>query len=97
MKVLVLCANGIATSILMREVIKKAFDELNYQGELEIEHGSIKELSSIEKDVDVIFCAKNFEDRFGKEIEKGIKVIGLQNILSTEEAKEKICENSLDK
>ena len=36
MKILVLCANGIATSILMKEVIKKAFEELNYKGELEI-------------------------------------------------------------
>lgn len=96
MKVLVLCANGIATSILMREVVKKAFDELNYRGKLEIEHGSIKELSSIEKDVDVIFCAKNFENRFDKEIKKEIKVIGLQNILSTEEAKEKISEHPLN-
>lgn len=97
MKILVLCANGIATSILMKEVIKKAFEELNYKGELEIDHGSIKDRSPIDEDVDLIFCAKNFEDSFEKEIESGIKVIGLQNILSTDEAKEKIIEHSLNK
>ena len=95
MKVIVACANGAGTSLMMMNKIKQAFNELNYKGKLDISHCSLSEGKSTGRSADVIFCAVNFMKDFDSLKEKGVTIIGMKNILSKDEAIEKIKENNL--
>lgn len=95
MKVIVACANGAGTSLMMMNKIKQAFKELDYKGKLDISHCSLSEGKSTGRTADVIFCALNFTKDFDNLKEKGVKIIGMKNILSKDEAKEKILANDL--
>ncbi len=95
MKVIVACANGAGTSLMMMNKIKQAFNELGYKGKLDISHCSLSEGKSTGRSADVIFCAVNFMKDFDNLKEKGVTIIGMKNILSKDEAMEKIKENNL--
>ncbi|WP_151409605.1 PTS sugar transporter subunit IIB [Anaerococcus sp. Marseille-P9784] len=95
MKVIVACANGAGTSLMMMNKIKQAFNELDYKGKLDISHCSLSEGKSTGRSADVIFCAVNFMKDFDNLKEKGVTIIGMKNILSKDEAMEKIKENNL--
>lgn len=95
MKVIVACANGAGTSLMMMNKIKQAFNELDYKGKLDISHCSLSEGKSTGRSADVIFCAVNFMKDFYNLKEKGVTIIGMKNILSKDEAIEKIKENNL--
>lgn len=95
MKVMVACANGAGTSLMMMNKIKQAFNELDYKGKLDISHCSLSECKSTGRTADVIFCALNFMRDFESLKSKGVEVIGMRNILSKDEAKEKIIEHNL--
>ncbi|MDY3006702.1 PTS sugar transporter subunit IIB [Anaerococcus porci] len=95
MKIIVACANGAGTSLMMMNKIKQAFNELEYKGKLDISHCSLSEGKSTGRTADVIFCAQNFMKDFDALRAKGVQIIGMKNILSKDEAKEKILENNL--
>lgn len=95
MKVIVACANGAGTSLMMMNKIKQAFNELGYKGKFDISHCSLSEGKSTGRSADVIFCAVNFMKDFDNLKEKGVTIIGMKNILSKDEAMEKIKENNL--
>ncbi len=89
MRVLVACANGAGTSLMMKMKVEQAFKELGIEIN-EIRHCSISEGKSIAKNYDIVFCSSNFINMF-KDVEiKGVKIIGMKNILSVQEAKDKI-------
>lgn len=95
MKIIVACANGAGTSLMMMNKIKQAFNELDYQGKLDISHCSLSEGKSTGRTADVIFCAVNFMKDFDQLKAKGVEIIGMKNILSKDEAKERILEHKL--
>ena len=95
MKVIVACANGAGTSLMMMNKIKQAFKELDYKGKLDISHCSLAEGKSTGRNADVIFCAVNFTKDFEALKDKGVEIIGMKNILSKDEAIEKIKEHNL--
>ncbi|MDO5718526.1 MAG: PTS sugar transporter subunit IIB [Tissierellia bacterium] len=89
MKVLVSCANGAGTSLMMKMKVEQAFKELGIDL-TEIKHCSISEGKSQARNYDAVFCSQNFTNMFDSAKQQGTKVIGMKNILSVEEAKEKI-------
>ena len=70
LKVLIVCANGTGTSLMMKEKAQMSLIKL--------------------EDYDLIFCHMTFVDNFKYAEKKGIKVIGINNILSEEEFKQKL-------
>lgn len=94
MRVLVSCANGAGTSLMMKMKVEQALKELGIKVR-EIRHCPISEGKSAAKNYDIVVCAINFVDMFKDAEAKGVKVIGMKNILSVEEAKEKLKEAGL--
>lgn len=89
MKVVVSCANGAGTSLMMKMRVEKALKDLNVNV-TKIHHCSISEGKSSASTYDVVFCPLNFVSMFKDAEAKGVTIIGLRNVLSDVEAKEKI-------
>jgi PTS system ascorbate-specific IIB component len=89
MKVVVSCANGAGTSLMMKMRVEKALKDLNVNV-TKIHHCSISEGKSSATTYDVVFCPLNFVNMFKDAEAKGVTIIGLRNVLSDVEAKEKI-------
>lgn len=94
MKVLVSCANGAGTSLMMKMKVQQALKDLGVNVE-KIHHCSISEGKSTAKQYDVVFCSANFVDMFKDAEAAGVKIIGMKNILSVDEAKTKMKEAGL--
>ncbi len=89
MRILVSCANGAGTSLMMKMKVEQALKELGIEVR-EIRHCSISEGKSSAKNYDVVFCSANFVDMFKNAEMGGVKIIGMKNILSVQEAKDKL-------
>lgn len=93
MKVLVCCANGAGSSMLMAAKAKQAFKELNIDAT--VSHTSLSEGKNSSRHYDVVLCSTAFEKNFEDAKKSGVKVIGIKNILSVEEIKTKAIEAGL--
>lgn len=93
MKVLVCCANGAGTSLMMEMKVKQALKELNIQAE--VSHTSLSEGKNTSRFYDVVICSTAFVNNFKDAIDRGVKCIGVKNILSVEEIKTKVKEAGL--
>ena len=87
LKVLVACANGTGTSLMMKNKAEKALKELGIEN-AEISHCDLKNCPI--SDYHLIFCPINFVNDFKHVEEKGMRLIGIKNILSEEEFKQKL-------
>ncbi|ACN83099.1 PTS sugar transporter subunit IIB [Brachyspira hyodysenteriae] len=87
LKVLVVCANGTGTSLMMKEKAQMALIKLGVEN-LSIDHCDMNHCKT--GDYDLIFCPNNFLDSFKEAEQKGAKLIGIKNILSEEEFKQKL-------
>lgn len=87
LKVLVICANGTGTSLMMQEKAQMSLIKLGVEN-LEITHADLN--TDKAENYDLIFCPINFIDKFKYLEDKGIKLIGVKNILSENEFKEKL-------
>lgn len=87
LKVLVICANGTGTSLMMEEKVQVILKNLGIEN-LEINHSDLRN-DKIEN-YDLIFCPNSFVDKIKYVEDKGIKLIGIKNILSEEEFKQKL-------
>ncbi|MFM1524059.1 MULTISPECIES: PTS sugar transporter subunit IIB [Helcococcus] len=90
MKVLVCCANGAGTSLLMEMKVKQAFSDLNIKAD--VSHTSLSEGKNSSRNFDVVVCSLAFEKNFDDSKNLGVKVIGIKNILSLDEIKTKLVE-----
>ncbi len=88
-KILVSCANGSGTSLMLRNTVDKVFKELN-RTISDIHHCAISEGKSIAGNYNIVFCSLNFLDMFKDAEAKGITVIGIKNVMSAPEVKEKL-------
>lgn len=89
MRVLVACANGAGSSLLMKMNVLKVFKKLDIPVQ-NIHHCSLSEGKSSATKFDVVFCPLNFINMFKDAIDKGTLVIGLRNVMGEKEATEKI-------
>lgn len=94
MKVLVSCANGSGTSLMLSMTVKKALAKLGITP-TKVHHCSISEGKSSATMYDVIFTSPNFVSQFKNAQDKGIPVIGIQNVMSEKEATEGIQNSGL--
>lgn len=95
LKVIAACGNGMGSSQIIKMKIEKIFKNLNVQAQ--IHHCSIGEAKTQATNYDVVFCSEALKDNFKNAQAKGTKVIGLKNLLSEAEIKEKILAEGLDK
>ncbi len=94
LKLLVACANGAGTSLMMKMSVERATKDLN-MAISEIHHCSLSEGKGCAINYNVVFCPLNFIDMFKDAQAKGITIIGLRNVLSDAEVKEKLKETGL--
>jgi PTS system ascorbate-specific IIB component len=94
--ILVSCANGAGSSLLLKMEVEKVTKELNMDV-TRIHHCSISEGKSAAVNYDIVFCPMPFTNMFEAAAKKGIPVIGLRNVMSADEVKKNIVELGLDK
>lgn len=86
-RILVACANGAGTSLMMKMRVEKACKDLNVNV-TEIHHCSLSEGVSAASHYDAVFCPLNFVSMFDDAAKKGVHICGMKNVLSDKEAKE---------
>lgn len=91
MRILVSCANGSGTSLMMMRSVEKAMKELNIPI-TKIHHCAISEGKSSASQYDVVFTPVNFLNMFTQAEKKGVTVIGIKNVMSAKEISEKFAE-----
>ena len=89
MKIMVACANGAGTSLMMKMSVEKAVERLELPVH-DIHHCSLAEGKSSAANYDLVLCPLNFIDMFKEAADCGVKVIGLRNVMSDKEVGEKL-------
>lgn len=95
LKVIAACGNGMGSSQLIKMKISKVFKELGV--DVTVDHNNVGNASSMAVNYDAVFVSSAFVSNFANAASKGVIIIGLKNLLSEQEIKEKIIENGLDK
>jgi PTS system ascorbate-specific IIB component len=93
-RVLVSCANGAGTSLLMKMTVEKVLKKAGVPIQ-RIHHCSISEGKSSALNYDVIFIPLNFMNMFEHAVQAGKTVIGLRNVMSEQEATTKVEESGI--
>lgn len=86
-KILVACANGAGTSLMMKMRVEKATKDLGVKVQT-IHHCSLSEGKSAASQYDVVFCPLNFVSMFDDAKKRGVHICGMKNVLSDKEAQE---------
>ena len=89
MRIMVSCANGAGTSLMMKMSVEKAVKRLGLPKQT-IHHCSLSEGKSSAANYDLVLCPLNFIEMFRDAENKGVKVIGLRNVMSDKEVMEKL-------
>ncbi|MGL5258922.1 MAG: PTS sugar transporter subunit IIB [Lachnospiraceae bacterium] len=93
--ILVCCANGAGTSLMMKMTTEKVVKSMNINlGK--IHHCALSEGKSAALQYDLVLCPLNFIDMFKDAKAKGVTVVGLRNVMSAKEMEEKLKETGLD-
>lgn len=92
LKILVCCANGAGTSMMMKMTLDKAIKSLNLQVS-NTHHCSLSEGKSSATQYDIVMCPLNFIDMFKDAEKRGVTVLGLRNVLSQAEMEQKLKES----
>ncbi len=88
LKVIVACANGAGSSLMIKLKVEKVLKKLEIPAS--IHHCSLSEGKSSATQFNVVFCPLNFISMFDRAKESGVTIIGLRNILSEVEIEEKL-------
>lgn len=94
LSILVCCANGAGSSLMMKMTVQKVLDKVGLKPG-KIHHCALSEGKTAASQFDIVFCAQNFAKMFKDAEEKGTMVIGLRNIMSPKEIEEKMKENGI--
>lgn len=94
LSMLVCCANGAGSSLMMKMTVQKVCDKVGLKPG-RMHHCALSEGKSAAAQFDVVFCAQNFTNMFKEAEKKGTIVIGLKNIMSPKEIEEKMREKEL--
>lgn len=93
LKIVVACANGAGSSLMIKFKVQEVMKELGIESQ--IHHCAISEAKSVAPRYDVIVTALNFVKMFDSVKETGVTVIGIKNVLSAQEIKEKFLESGV--
>jgi PTS system ascorbate-specific IIB component len=89
MKVLVSCANGSGTSLMMRKSVEKALKSLKIPV-TRIHHCAISEGKSTAGQYDAVFVPLNFLQMFEGAKSKGVTVVGVKNVMNAKEISDRV-------
>ena len=92
--IMVCCANGAGSSLMMKMAMQKVLDKVGYKPG-KIHHCALSEGKAAASQYDVVLCAQNFTNMFKDAEKKGTIVIGLKNIMSPKEIEEKMREHGV--
>jgi len=95
LKVIAACGSGMGSSQIIKMKISKVFKEKNI--DINMTHSSIGEAKTQAGGVDVVFCSMALTNNFEKAKESGTIIVGLKNLLSEQEIRQKIEENVIGK
>lgn len=95
LKVLVACGNGMGTSMLIKTKATKVFKDLGI--EANISHGTVGEASASANQYDVVIVPNNLLGQFSAFKNSSVKIIGMKNVLSEQEMKDKLKEHGIVK
>ena len=90
-RILVACANGAGSSLMMKMAVEKAMKQLGIKYS-EVHHCALAEGVSSARQYDLVLVAQNFLNMYDNAIKQGVRVIGLRNVLSDKEVIEKMNE-----
>ncbi|OFI46607.1 PTS sugar transporter subunit IIB [Floricoccus penangensis] len=93
MRVLVSCANGSGTSLMMKKSTEKALKELGIPI-TQIHHCAISEGKSTARNYDVVFTPLNFVKMFDDAKKKGVTVVGVKNVMNAKEIAQRVQEET---
>ena len=93
MNILVSCANGSGTSLMMMKSVQKSMKKLDIPVS-RIEHTSIAEGKSTAAQYDAVFTPLNFVDMFADAEKKVVKVVGVKNVMSDKEITQRIIDET---
>ena len=94
MNFLVCCANGSGSSLMAQMTLEKVLKKNNIKAG-KVHHCPLSEGKSSAAQYDVVVCAQNFVNMFVDAEKKGVKVIGLRNVMSAPEIETKLKENGI--
>ncbi len=86
LKVLAACGNGMGSSMIIKMKIEQVLTEMGI--EHEVHHSSVGQAKSEVDKFDLVIVAVQLVDEFKKDGKA--KIIGVQNLLSGDEIKEKV-------
>ncbi|MDO4428484.1 MAG: PTS sugar transporter subunit IIB [Atopobiaceae bacterium] len=86
-KILVACANGAGTSLMMKMTAERVIKKLGMDVS-EIHHCALSEGVSSARNFDIVFAPLNFKSMYEDAERSGVTVIGLRNVLSDKEMEE---------
>lgn len=87
LKIMVCCGNGAGTSMMIKLNVEKVVKKMDLQVQ-DIHHCAISEGKSAAGQYDVVLCSKNFMPMFADAEKKGVKIVGLKNVMSAKEIEE---------
>lgn len=87
--ILACCANGSGTSLMMAMTLEKVIKKEGWRVG-KCEHTSLSEGKNTSVNYDIVLCPQNFTNMFDNAAKRGVKVVGLRNVMSEKEIKEKI-------
>lgn len=90
-KILVACANGAGTSLMMKMTAERVTKKLG-MGVAEIHHCALSEGVSVARQYDIVFSPANFKDMYADAAKQGVTVIALRNVLSDAEMEQQLIE-----
>jgi PTS system ascorbate-specific IIB component len=93
MNILVSCANGSGTSLMMMKSVEKSMKKLGIPVS-KINHTSIAEGKSTASQYDAVFTPLNFVDMFEYAAKKGVTVVGVKNVMSDKEITQRIVDET---
>lgn len=86
LKVLAACGNGMGSSLIIKMKIEKVLKEMGLK--FEVHHSSVGQAKSDAKNFDLVLVSQAFVKEFN--VTNKTKVVGLVNLLSEQEIKEKV-------
>ncbi|HCU43309.1 PTS sugar transporter subunit IIB [Leuconostoc falkenbergense] len=93
MNILVSCANGSGTSLMMMKSVEKSMKKLGIPVS-KINHTSIAEGKSTASQYDAVFTPLNFVDMFEDAAKRGVTVVGVKNVMSDKEITQRIVDET---
>ncbi|WP_273714248.1 PTS sugar transporter subunit IIB [Leuconostoc mesenteroides] len=93
MNILVSCANGSGTSLMMMKSVEKSMKKLGILIS-KINHTSIAEGKSTASQYDAVFTPLKFVSMLEDASKKGVTVVGVKNVMSDKEITQRIIDET---